>query len=127
MTNTCAKHCLTLLFTVPLAAQSLDDVFARMDKTAQQFRSVTADLSRTVHTAVINDDATDTGTIKVKREKSHDTRYLMDLTKPDPKTVAYDGATVAIYYPKIKTEQVYDVGGKRASVDQFLLLGFGST
>jgi outer membrane lipoprotein-sorting protein len=98
-----------------------------MDKTAQQFKSVTADLNRTVHTAVINDDALDTGTIKVKREKSRETRYLMDLTKPDPKTVVYDGATARVYYPRIKTVQVYDVGGRRASVDQFLLLGFGST
>ena len=41
--------------------------------------------------------------------------------------MAFDSATVSIYYPKIKTVQVYQVGDKRALVDQFLLLGFGAT
>ncbi len=98
-----------------------------MDKTAQQFRSVAASLRRTVHTAVINDDSTESGTIKVKREKSRETRMLIDFTRPDAKSVAFDGATVSVYYPKINTVQVYEVGGKRALIDQFLLLGFGAT
>jgi outer membrane lipoprotein-sorting protein len=117
----------TALFDTPLAAQSLDEVFARMDKTAQQFRSVAADIKRTVHTAVINDDSVETGTIRVKREKSHDTRMLIDFTTPDAKAVAFDGATVSVYYPKINTVQVYDIGGKRTLVDKFLLLGFGGS
>jgi outer membrane lipoprotein-sorting protein len=98
-----------------------------MDRTAQQFHSVEADISRTTHTAVVNDNSVETGTIKVKREKSHDTRMLIDLTKPDSKSVAVDTTTVQVYYPKIKTAQVYDITGKKSLIDRFLLLGFGGT
>jgi len=141
-----ATHCAALALGValPLAAQTpplstsglgasvlgpsvLNEAFARMDKTAQQFKSVTADMKRDVHTAVINDDAMDMGTIKVKREKSHDTRMLIEFTGTDAKTVSVDGASVSVYLPKSKLVQVYDVGGKRGLVDKFLLLGFGAS
>jgi outer membrane lipoprotein-sorting protein len=112
---------------IPLSAQSLDDIFARMDKTAAQFKAVTADIKRVVHTAVINDDIIETGTIKVKRDKPHETRMLIELTKPDPKIMWFGGTEASVYYPKIKTVQVYDIGAKRSLVDQFLLLGFGAT
>jgi outer membrane lipoprotein-sorting protein len=104
--------------------QSLDAVYARLDKSAQQFKSVTADIKRNSHTAIVNDDAIDNGEIKVKREKGI-TRMLIDFTGTDAKKVVFDGATVSIFYPKIKTVQVYDVGDKKKMVDQFLLLGFG--
>ncbi len=118
-----------LAVTLPLAAQTpaLDDAFARMDKTAQQFKGVAADMQRDVYTAVINDHAMDMGTIKVKREKSRDTRMLIELTSPDAKTVALDGSSVSVYLPKSKVDQVYDVGARRGLVDEFLLLGFGAS
>jgi outer membrane lipoprotein-sorting protein len=115
-----------LVLVAPLGAQSLDAVYARLDKSAPQFRSVSADIRRKIHTAVVNDDSVEAGTIKVKREKSG-TRMLIDFTAPDKKTVAFDGATVSIYYPKIKTVQVYNVGDKRSLIDQLILLGFGAT
>jgi outer membrane lipoprotein-sorting protein len=120
---------LALGATLPLAAQtpSLENAFARMDKTAVQFKTVVADMKRDVHTAVINDDAIDTGTIKVKREKSRDTRMLIELTSPDAKTVSLDGPSVSVYLPKSKVVQVYDVGARRSLVDEFLLLGFGAS
>jgi outer membrane lipoprotein-sorting protein len=116
-----------LVLATPLAAQSLDDTFARMDKTAQQLKAVAAGIKRDVHTAVINDDEIDNGTIKLKREKSHDTRMLIDFTGQDAKTVSLAESTVSVYYPKIKTVQVYDVGAKKQMVEQFLLLGFGAS
>lgn len=114
-------------FSIPLSAQSLDETFARMDKTAQQFRSVSAGMKRDVHTTVINDDSIDNGTIRVKREKSHDTRMLVDITGADAKTVSLADSLVRVYYPKIKTVQEYDVGEKKQMVEQFLLLGFGAS
>jgi outer membrane lipoprotein-sorting protein len=120
---------LALGATLPLAAQNpaLDDAFARMDKTAQQFKGVVADMKRDVYTAVINDHAMDMGTIKVKREKSRDTRMLIELTSPDAKTVSLDGQSVSVYLPKSKVDDVYDVGARRGLVDEFLLLGFGAS
>jgi outer membrane lipoprotein-sorting protein len=113
--------------SAPLAAQSLNDVYTRMDKTAQQFKSIAADIRRDIHTAVINDDTIESGTIKVKREKARETRMLIDFTGADAKTISLDGSMVSIYYSKIKTVQIYDVGAKRSLVDQFLLLGFGAS
>jgi outer membrane lipoprotein-sorting protein len=111
----------------PLSAQTLGDTFARMDKTAVQLKSVIAGIKRDVHTAVINDDEIDGGTIELKREKSHDTRMLIDFAGPNAKTVSLGESTVSVYYPKIKTVQVYDVGAKKQMVEQFLLLGFGAS
>ena len=115
-----------LLFVIPLSAQSLDAVYARLDKSAQQFKSVSANIKRDTHTAVVNDDAIETGAIRVKRDKNG-TRMLIDFTTPDKKTIAFDGDTGSVYYPKIRTVQIYTVGEKRNLVDQILLLGFGAT
>jgi len=113
-----------------LSAQSsgdLDEAYARLDKSAQNFKSVIADIKRNVHTAVINDDSRDQGSIKVKHDKGHETRMLIDFTAPDAKTVSIDAGSVSMYLPKQKTIQVYDIGTKRDLVDQFLLLGFGAS
>lgn len=112
---------------LPLAAQTLDDAYARLDKTAQQFKSVTADMKRVVHTAVINDDEKDQGSIKVRHDKGHDTKMLIQFTGTDEKTVAIDGPQISVYTPKAKLVQIYDIGAKKDLVDQFLLLGFGAS
>lgn len=112
---------------VTLTAQSLSGVMARIDKTAPQFKSMTADIKRDVHTAIVNDDTLESGTIRFKRVKAGETHALITFTGPDAKSVAFDGATVSLYYPKIKTVQIYNVGDKRSLIDQFLLLGFGAT
>jgi len=125
---------LMLGVTLSLAAQppalsspEMNAAFARLDKTAQQFKAVTADIQRDVYEAVINDHEKDLGTIKARREKTHETRMLIDLTSPDAKTALIDATTVSVYYPKIKTVQVYDIGAKRGLVEKFLLLGFGAS
>ena len=56
-----------------------------MDKIAAQFKGVTADIQRDVYTAVIDDHEKDSGTMKARREKSHDTRMLIEFTSPDVK------------------------------------------
>jgi outer membrane lipoprotein-sorting protein len=52
---------------------------------------------------------------------------LIDFSDPDPRTVSFAERRVEIFYPKIKTVQVYDLGKYRNLIDQFLLLGFGSS
>jgi outer membrane lipoprotein-sorting protein len=118
---------IALALTVPLAAQTLNDTFARMDKTAPQLKSVIAGMKRDVHTAIINDDEIDNGTIKMKREKSHGVLMLIELTGNSAKTVALDDSRVTIYNPKIKNAQWADIGAKKQMVEQFLLLGFGAS
>jgi hypothetical protein len=117
---------LPLVITITLAAQPPDplaDAFVRMDKTAQQFKAVTADITRDVYTVVIDDHEKDTGMIKAKRDKSQDTRMLIEFTGADARKISVEGATIRVYTPKIKTVQLYDI--RKGLVDQFLLLGFG--
>jgi outer membrane lipoprotein-sorting protein len=112
---------------LPLSAQSLDAAFAKLDRIAPQFHSYAADMRHLVHTSVINDDAVDTGTIKVKRDKDGATRVRIDITGSDAKIVWLDSRDVNIYYPKLNTVQVLDIADKRSLLDKFLLLGFGAT
>jgi outer membrane lipoprotein-sorting protein len=118
---------IALALALPLAAQTLNDTFALMNKTASQLKSITAGINRDVHTAIINDDEIDQGTIRMKREKSHGTLMLIELTGNAAKTVALDDSTVTIYNPKIKDAQEFNIGAKKQLVEQFLLLGFGAT
>ncbi len=111
---------------LPVAAHGagLDDAFAAMDKTAQLFRSVTADMKRDTYTAIIDDHDKDSGVMKAKREKSHDTMMLIELAGPQAKSIELGDGQAIIYTPKLKDAERYDI--KRDLVDQFFLLGFGS-
>jgi len=112
---------------LPKPAGELDAILNRIDKAGAAFRSMSAKVRRLSHTAVINEDNVDSGTILLKRPKPRDMRMLVDLTQPDPKTVAFQGRKVEIYYPKIQTVQEFDVGNNRALVDQLFLIGFGTS
>jgi outer membrane lipoprotein-sorting protein len=100
---------------------------AKMDQTAQSFKAFSADLKVVDHTAIVNDDATSSGIFRLRKVKPGDTRVLIDYQGADARTISFEGAKVQIYYPKISTVQVYQVGDRRSLVDQFLLLGFGAT
>jgi outer membrane lipoprotein-sorting protein len=63
----------------------------------------------------------------LKRAHARDMRMLVDFTQPDPKTVVFQGRKVEIYYPKIETVQEFDVGKSRALLDEFFLIGFGTS
>lgn len=109
------------------ADNSLTAVFKRMDQASAKFRTLKADMKKLAHTAVINEDSVDTGTIAVKVPKPHDLRMLIDFQEPDKKTVVIAGTKVDIYYPKTNTVQEYDLGkSHRSQMEQFLRLGFGS-
>jgi outer membrane lipoprotein-sorting protein len=121
----CAALVACLSFS--LAADPLTDVYARMDKEAQVFKGMTADLTDLVHTAIVNDDSTEYGSIKLKRAKPGDTRILLEFDRPDKKAVAVEGTQVKVYLPNANVVQVYDASTKRGALDKALLLGFGAT
>jgi outer membrane lipoprotein-sorting protein len=109
------------------AASSLEAILARSDQTAAVFKGLTANLKKVSHTAVINEDTTDIGTITVQRVNPRDVRMLMQIREPDPKDAAIHDHKAEVYYPKTQTVQEFDLGAHRDLVDQFLLLGFGSS
>jgi outer membrane lipoprotein-sorting protein len=109
------------------AGGELEAALARMDQAAKTFKDLTADLKKTHHTAVIDENAVDSGTIFIKRQKPHELLMRADITEPDPKQYAVDGREAAIYFPKSQEEQKYKIGDYKKLADQILLLGFGTT
>lgn len=123
------RYCFLMLVACSLSAAAEIPVAlaARMDQTALVFKSFSADLKQTDHTAIVNDDANLSGIFRMRRSKPGDARVLIDYQGADARTIGFEGEKVQIFYPKIRTVQVYQVGNRRSLVDQFLLLGFGAT
>jgi outer membrane lipoprotein-sorting protein len=102
---------------------TLESVLKQLDTQAGDFHSLKADLERTKVTVVVNDKSTESGQIFVRR----DDKMRIDLTQPDPRTILRDGNDFYIYNPKIHRVEEYNLGKKKSLVDQFLLLGFGTS
>ncbi|HJY85456.1 MAG TPA: outer-membrane lipoprotein carrier protein LolA [Candidatus Acidoferrales bacterium] len=102
---------------------TLDAVLRQLDIEAKRFRSLTADLERTKVTVVVNDRSTESGQIYVR----HDGKMRIDLTQPDPRTILRDGNELYLFNPRIRQVELYDLSEHRSLVDQFLLLGFGTS
>jgi outer membrane lipoprotein-sorting protein len=117
--------CVLALALPAAAAETTEAILARLDANAPTFRSIEGGYRRVKHTAIINDDAEESGTLRMVKT-SGKTRVLIDLTKPDPKLYALSDK-VEIFFPKINTVQEFDLGKQKGLVDQFLLLGFGSS
>jgi outer membrane lipoprotein-sorting protein len=102
---------------------TVENVLKQLDTQATDFQSLTADLERTKVTVVVNDKSTESGQIFVRR----DGKMRIELTQPDPRTILRDGDNFYIYNPKIHRVEEYNLGKKKSVVDQFLLLGFGTS
>jgi negative regulator of sigma E activity len=121
--------CVLCIFasTCLLRAESIDDVLARMDKTAPSIRAMTAEVKMITYTAVIDDTTTENGALQMQK-KSGDIRAIIEFTGAnDARTVALLGKLVKIYYPNLKQYQSYDLGKDAQTADQLLLLGFGTS
>jgi len=104
------------------APTTVANVLQMMDKSASDFRSLTADLENTKYTDVVKDTSIETGRIYVRRDQ----KMRIEITKPDPRTILRTGDSLYMYTPKIKRVEEFDLGKNRAMVDQYVLLGFGT-
>jgi outer membrane lipoprotein-sorting protein len=112
----------------PVAAQAqpnrtLEDLLKQLDSESKSFHALSANLERTKVTVVVNDRSTESGQIWVRG----DDKMLLELAPPDGRVILRDGGKLFVYNPKAKRVEEYDLGKHRALVDQFLLLGFGSS
>ena len=111
----------------PIAAQTgarwtTEGVLGMMDKSAKDFRSLTADIENVKYTAVVNDTSTETGQIFVR----HDQKMRIEIAKPEPRTILRTGDSLFLYNPKLNRVEEYDLGKNRAMIDQYIRLGFGT-
>jgi outer membrane lipoprotein-sorting protein len=118
---------ITLPYIGASPADSLQQVFARMDQASTQFKGLTADVKKLKHTDVIGEDDVDTGTIAVKVPKPHDFLMLIKFTQPNVKQVGLTTSNAVVFLPKSNSAQRIEFGKKhKALAEQFLRLGFGS-
>jgi outer membrane lipoprotein-sorting protein len=115
-----------LLAGLALRAGSLESVLARIDREAGSFRQMTARLKKVDYTAVLNDTTVESGEIWLQRS-GRELTMRTEIGQPEPRSVGFRESRAEIYYPKIDTVQIYDLGKQRTLVDEFLVLGFGST
>jgi outer membrane lipoprotein-sorting protein len=110
-----------------LHADTAEAVLARMDKAAPTFKAMSANVQMVSHTAVLNDNAVDKGTFKMQKLKGKDVRAIMDLSTNGGRIIGFFGKIVRIYYPNLNSYQDYQVGKESNLLNQYLLLGFGSS
>lgn len=101
---------------------TLDSVLGFIDKAADDFRSLSADIQQLKYTDVVKDTSTETGQIFVRRDQ----KMRIEYTKPDQRTILRTGDSLFIYTPKIKRVEEYNLGKHRDVVDQYMRLGFGT-
>jgi len=99
----------------------LEYVLSMMDRSAEDFKSLTAAIEHIKYTAVVKDTSTESGEIWVRK----DARMRIDFQSPDPRTIIRNGDNLYIYTPKINRVEEYNIGKNRAMADQYLALGFG--
>ncbi|HXA81973.1 MAG TPA: outer membrane lipoprotein-sorting protein [Methylomirabilota bacterium] len=101
---------------------TLDYVLTMMDRSAEDFRSLTAAIDHVKYTAVVKDTSTESGEIYVRK----DSKLRIDFISPDPRTIIRNGDNLYIYTPKINRVEEFNIGKNRALADQYLALGFGT-
>jgi outer membrane lipoprotein-sorting protein len=121
--------CITFLAArTPLsAADLLRTAFGMMDQVAGTFKGMTADVTQVSHTAVINSDDTEAGTLAVRRSRPHAMELLEHFKTPDQKYFHFKDQKAEIYIPASNSVQIYELSKKNHLVQQFLLIGFGSS
>src|SRR5579864_5781468 len=102
---------------------SVDAVLKQVDRQAKTFESLSANVERTKVTVVVDDHSVESGQMQVRR----DDKMRIELTSPDPRTILRDGDHLFVYTPRAHQVEEYDLSKHRDLVDQFLLLGFGTS
>ncbi|MGB6544208.1 MAG: outer membrane lipoprotein carrier protein LolA [Candidatus Acidiferrales bacterium] len=109
--------------SAPQQQMTLDAVLRQLDAQSSDFTSLTADIERTKVTVVVDDKSVESGKIYIRKDE----KMRIDMTSPDPRTILRYGDTVDIYTPKINQVDEYNLGKHKEVVDQFTLLGFGTS
>ena len=104
----------------------LAEILAGMDQSAADFTSMTANLEYTKVTVIVNDHSTQNGKIYFEK-KAGKTRVLISFTSPAEKHLLFADGMVQFYQPKIAQVDEYQLSNRQDLVEQFVLLGFGTS
>lgn len=109
------------------ASDTPQQVLARMDKAASDFKSMTAQVTYITHTDVLNDDSAESGNVTMRKVQPGEVQGKVEFTAPDRKTVTIEKRRVQEYFPKINTLQVFDLDKHGEQLDKFFMIGFGTS
>jgi outer membrane lipoprotein-sorting protein len=109
--------------TTVAADSALDAILARMDRAAPTFHSMTANVDMVEYQKILNDSTSDSGNLKMQR-KGKDVRAVVTFRD---RWIGFLGKNVRVYFPNTNSYTDYDAGKNSDVVNQFLLLGFGSS
>jgi outer membrane lipoprotein-sorting protein len=109
------------------AVDGLQELLARMDKAANSFKAMSGKVTYVTHTDVLNEDSAESGTVVMKKVGPGEVQGLIDFIKPDRRTVHFETRSLEIYYPKINTVNKWDLGKHGEQLDQFIMIGFGTS
>ena len=102
----------------------LTEILSRMNDSAKNLKTISANLEYTKVTALVNDKSTESGRLFFRKSKNPE--ILIDIQKPERKTILFKKNRAEIFLPKINQVQEYNLEGKSGLVEQFFLLGFGT-
>lgn len=102
----------------------LTEILSRMDESASRLRTLSANLEYTKVTVLVDDKSTETGRIFYRKSKNP--QILIEIQKPEAKSILFNKNKAEIFYPKINQVQEYDLTDHSGILQQFLLLGFGT-
>lgn len=102
----------------------LKKVFSHMNKSAKHLKTLSANISYTKVTVLVNDFSTETGKMYFRNQRTPD--VLIDFKKPSAKVILFKKDKAEIFNPMINQITEYDLSKHSSLVQQFLLLGFGT-
>jgi outer membrane lipoprotein-sorting protein len=109
------------------ATSPVAQVLAALDHAATGFRNMAADLEYTKVTVIVNDHSTERGRIAFEKPANAARRVMLAFTQPSEKYVLFENDKVSIYRPKIAEVEEYSLAKNQGLLEQFLLLGFGTS
>ena len=109
------------------ATPELQPVLNKMDQLAANFRTTQAAFVWNQYQKVVDETDTQKGTVYFRRS-GNEIQMAADINDPaSPKYVLFTDSKVEIYQPKIDQVTRYNTGKDRATIESFLVLGFGGS
>jgi outer membrane lipoprotein-sorting protein len=109
------------------ASDDLQRVLAQMDQTAANFTTAQAAFEWDQYQKVVDEHDFQKGMVYFRRAGG-EVQMAADISDPkSPKYVLFTDSKVEVYQPKIDQVTTYNTGKDRATIESFLVLGFGGS
>jgi len=114
-----------LVAQATLAAADLPTVLSRMNAVSAQFQGMTAKISWTKYTKLVDDTDVEAGDLWVKKDSKGQVQLRIAFTEPIRKQIRIEKTTVEMFNEAINQIEEYDLKAKGNQLYEGLLLGYG--